>query len=132
MGLDINKLPEDFEVNQIIISRPSEELDAIIPKIPDNYYEKYKIYKSLSFILEFLPKDVDKGNSLDIIRRILALEKDEVMSIGDQENDLSLIRKAGLGIAMGNAVEEVKQAADYITKSNDENGLAYAIKKFVL
>lgn len=132
VDLDINNLAEDFEVNQIIISRPSEELDAIIPKIPESYYEKYKIYKSLSFILEFLPKDVDKGNSLDIIRKILDLEKDEVMSIGDQENDLSLIKKAGFGVAMGNAVEEVKQVADYITKSNDENGLAYAIKKFVL
>lgn len=132
VDLDMGKLTKDFRVNQIIMSRPETELDAILPKIPENYFEKYNIYKSLSFILEFLPKDVDKGNSLDRIRAILALEKDEIMAIGDQENDLSLLEKAGLGIAMGNAVKEVKETANYITKSNDRNGLAYAIRKFVL
>lgn len=54
------------------------------------------------------------------------------MGIGDQENDLSLVENAGFGVAMGNAIEHVKESADYITKTNDENGVAHAIHKFVL
>lgn len=132
IDIDIDNLSESFEVHQIIMSRPEEELEAIIPKIPSSYYEKYNIYKSLPFILEFLPKKVDKGYSMHIIAEKLGLKSEQIMGIGDQENDLSLVENAGLGVAMGNAIEEVKMAADYITKSNDCHGVAHAIQKFIL
>ena len=54
------------------------------------------------------------------------------MACGDSSNDLAMIQKAGLGVAMGNAGEDVKQAADYITLTNNEDGVAAAIEKFVL
>ena len=54
------------------------------------------------------------------------------MAIGDSPNDSAMITVAGLGIAMGNAVDEVKKIADYITLSNNEDGVAYAVRKFVL
>ena len=54
------------------------------------------------------------------------------MACGDGENDLSMIRYAGLGIAMANAVESVKAAADFVTLSNDEDGVAYVVERFVL
>src|SRR5690625_2812412 len=125
-------LPDPFTINKIVISRPSEELDAIIPKIPAHYHEKYNIYKSQPFILEVLPKNVDKGFSMRILGDKLGLEKEQIMGIGDQENDLSLVENAGLGIAMENAIPIVKNAADYITKTNNQNGVAHAIHKFVL
>ncbi|MDN6196317.1 MAG: HAD-IIB family hydrolase, partial [Atopostipes suicloacalis] len=111
---------------------PGKELDAAIPNIPADYHEKYNIFKSQDFILEILPLNVDKGFSMRLIGEMLGLEKEQIMGIGDQENDLALVENAGLGIAMENAIEEVKKAADYITYSNDENGVAHAIKKFVL
>jgi len=132
MDVDVDHLPDPFTINKIVISRPPEELDAIIPKIPAHYHEKYNIYKSQPFILEVLPQHVDKGYSMRILGEILGLEKEQIMGIGDQENDLSLVENAGLGIAMDNAIDQVKEAADYITKSNDENGVAHAIYKFVL
>lgn len=132
IDVDIEKLPNPFKINKIVMSRPTEELDAIIPKIPDAYHEKYNIYKSQAFILEVLPQYVDKGYSMSIIGEMLGLEKEQIMGIGDQENDLSLVKNAGLGIAMGNAIDPVKEAADYVTKSNDDNGVAYAIHKFIL
>ncbi|MDN6162425.1 MAG: Cof-type HAD-IIB family hydrolase [Atopostipes sp.] len=132
VNLDIDNLPKPFKINKIVMSRPSEELDAVIPKIPDEYYDKYNIYKSQSFILEVLPLNVDKGFSMRLIGKELGLEKEEIMGIGDQENDLSLVENAGLGIAMENAIDPVKKAADYITYSNNANGVAHAIKKFVL
>ncbi len=130
--VDIANLPEPFDIHQIIMSRPAKELDAIIPMIPAAYHEKYNIYKSLPFILEFLPRQVDKGYSMRILGGLLGLEKEQIMSIGDQENDLSLVENAGLGIAMANGIEVVKEAADYITSSNDDHGVAYAIEKFIL
>lgn len=130
--IDINDLPDPFTINKMVISRPPEELDAIIPKIPAHYHEKYNIYKSQPSILEILPQKVDKGYSMRIIGEMLGLEKSQIMGIGDQENDLSLVANAGIGIAMENAIDQVKETADYITKSNDENGVAHAIHKFVL
>ena len=54
------------------------------------------------------------------------------MAFGDGENDVSMLRAAGLGVAMGNAAEEVKAAADLVTLGNDEDGVAYGIEKYVL
>ena len=130
--IDIDNLPNPFKINKIVMSRPGEELDRAIPQIPAEYYKKYNIYKSQDFILEVLPKYVDKGYSVRVLGEMLGLKKDQIMGIGDQENDLSLVENAGLGIAMDNAIEKVKEAADYITYSNDENGVAHAIRKFVL
>src|SRR5699024_4378356 len=117
--IDVEHLPNPFTINKIVISRPSEELDAIIPKIPAHYHEKYNIYKSQPFILEVLPKHVDKGFAMRILGEILGLEKEQIMGIGDQENDLSLVENAGIGVAMENAIERVKEAADFITQSNN-------------
>lgn len=131
-AVDIEKLPNPFKINKIVLSRPSEELDEIIPMIPKQYHEYFNIYKSQSHILEVLPLNVDKGNAMRIVGEMLGLEKSQIMGIGDQENDFTLVEQAGLGVAMGNAIEKVKEVADYITKTNDENGVAYAIRKFAL
>lgn len=130
VGMD--DLPDPFTINKIVMSRPADELDAIIPKIPVAYHEKYNIYKSQPFILEILPQKVDKGYSMRLLGDMLDLEKDQIMGIGDQENDLSLVENAGFGVAMENAIPLVKESADYITKTNDENGVAHVIRKFVL
>lgn len=128
----IDELPDPFTINKIVMSRPAEELDAMIPKIPASYHEKYNIYKSQPFILEVLPQNVDKGYSMRLLGEKLGLEKAQIMGIGDQENDLSLVQNSGLGVAMANAIDRVKDAADYVTKTNDANGVAHVIQKFVL
>ena len=62
----------------------------------------------------------------------LGIKPEEVMAIGDQENDTAMIEYAGVGVAMDNAIPAVKEAANFITKSNLEDGVAYAIEKYVL
>lgn len=130
--IDIDNLPDPFPINKIVICRPSEEIDDVIPKIPISYFEKYNIYKSQATILEILPQDIDKGYSMRVLGELLGLEKEQIMGIGDQENDLSLVENAGFGVAMDNAIDKVKEAADYITKSNDDHGVAHVINRFVL
>ena len=75
---------------------------------------------------------VDKGTGMLRLGRLLGIRPGEIMTCGDGNNDLPMIRAAGLGVAMGNAIDEVKQAADYITCTNDEDGAAKAIERFAL
>lgn len=107
-------------------------LDEVIKKIPSDVFERYTIMKSADFYLEILDKRVNKGKGVKMLAEHLNLERDEVMALGDQENDLAMLDYAGLGVAMGNAIEKVKAASQFVTKTNQEDGVAYAIEKFVL
>ena len=73
-----------------------------------------------------------KGNAVAKLAKSLNLSPEEVMCIGDSENDLSMIEFAGLGVAMGNGLDLLKDAADYITDTNNNDGVAKAIENFVL
>lgn len=77
-------------------------------------------------------KGVSKGNSVKVLSEKYGIDREEIICIGDNENDISMIKFAGLGIAMENAIDEVKNAASYITDSNKNDGVAKAIKKFIL
>ena len=82
------------------------------------------------YFLELVPQGIDKALSLAVLLKEIGVAREEVIAMGDGYNDLSMIKFAGLGIAMGNAQEPVKKAANYITLSNEEDGVAEAIDKF--
>jgi hypothetical protein len=81
--------------------------------------------------LEFTRAGINKGVGLQQLARILGIDPDCTMAIGDSENDLSILCAAGVGVAMGNATDQLKQHADYITASNEESGVAQAIDYFI-
>lgn len=81
--------------------------------------------------LEFTKCGVSKAVGVQFLAGSLNISKEEVMAVGDSENDLEMIRSAGLGVAMGNASETVKNAADEVTFTNDEEGVAAVIDKYV-
>lgn len=87
---------------------------------------------SLPEFLEAYSINVSKGIILHKVAEYYGLRREEVIAIGDGENDTSMIEYAGLGVAMENAMESVKKAADYITKSNAEDGVAHVIEKYIL
>ncbi|WP_165004007.1 MULTISPECIES: Cof-type HAD-IIB family hydrolase [unclassified Enterococcus] len=128
----LSDITDQFVLNKAVIAYPQEELDPKIKEIPASFHEKYEIIKTRSMLLEFMPKGVTKAYGISLLAKDLGLEKEEIMAIGDEENDLPMIEYAGLGVAMANAVPFVKEAANYVTASNEENGVAEAIKKFVL
>jgi Cof subfamily protein (haloacid dehalogenase superfamily) len=82
--------------------------------------------------IELNCKGTSKGKGVELVAQYYHLKKDEIIAIGDNENDLSMIEYAGLGVAMGNALDIVKTRADYITDTNDNDGVAKVIDKFVL
>ncbi|MBU3134078.1 Cof-type HAD-IIB family hydrolase [Clostridium gasigenes] len=79
---------------------------------------------------EIMQKDSSKGNAAKMLAKRLGITKDEVICIGDSENDLSMIQFAGMGVAMGNAMDLLKSEADFITETNNNSGVAKAIEKF--
>lgn len=81
---------------------------------------------------EVMNKGVSKGNAVKILADYYGITSEQVICIGDSENDLSMIKFAGLGVAMSNGDDEVKKAAQYITDSNNFDGVAKIIEKFVL
>ena len=82
--------------------------------------------------IEVNAEGVDKGKALIWLGKHLGIGKEEIMAFGDSSNDLKMMKGVGIGVAMANAREDVKEAADYITASNDEDGVAHFIEECVL
>lgn len=99
-------------------------------------YEKYKndlnFYFSLPYFVEIVNKGANKKNALKNLAEKFNIKQEEIIAIGDNFNDLDMIEYAGLGVAMGNSPDYLKEAADFVTHSNDEDGVRYVLKKFVL
>lgn len=130
--IDFAEIQADEDIVKVMMIDEPEILDAAIAKLPEEVYEKYTVVKSAPFFVEFINKHGDKGVGLKALAKHLNVKQEEVIAMGDAGNDLAMIEYAGLGVAMGNATEEVKKAADYVTLSNEEDGVAAVIKKYVL
>lgn len=122
----------DFDVHKCLLTAPPEIAEVYEKELQDLYGDTLSIYRSEPFFIEVMPRNVDKATSLDYMLSSVGLTKENVICCGDGFNDLTMIQYAGIGVAMGNAQEEVKAAADFITKSNDENGIVTVIDKFIL
>ncbi len=99
---------------------------------PKDITDKYTIVKSLPNVMEVVNKSCNKAVAVEKLAQGYGINQDEIVCIGDSGNDQHMIEYAGLGIAMGNAFEEVKAIADAVTLTNNEHGVAYAIHKYVL
>lgn len=90
------------------------------------------VFRSEPYFLEVVPPFIDKGNTLGVLMEKLKIDSDQVIAIGDGVCDFTMIQLAGLGIAMGNAQDSVQACADYVTGTNEQDGVATAIEKYVL
>lgn len=122
----------DFEINKCLMTADEEKAAAFEKELREKYGDVAGIYRSEPFFIEIMPKNVDKATSLDRLLEALGSRRENVICCGDGFNDISMIRYAGVGVAMGNAQPAVKEAADYITVTNDEDGLVKVIDKFIL
>ncbi|PKH03286.1 Cof-type HAD-IIB family hydrolase [Psychromonas sp. MB-3u-54] len=129
---DFTTLAPDDEMLKIMMIDEAEALTAAINRLPDSFQEKYSMAQSAPFFYEFMSKKSGKANGVAALADYLGLTHEEVICVGDAGNDLEMLQYAGLGIAMANATEDVKAVADYITLSNDQDGVAHVFEKFVL
>lgn len=122
----------DATYNKAVVAIDADYLDEQIKQIPAHFYDKYEVIKTRSNLLEFMPKGITKAYGISLLAKDLGISPEEIMTIGDEENDLPMIEYAGLGVAMANAVAKVKERADVITETNDNDGVAQVIDKYVL
>ena len=126
-----NILDSDLFIKAMLVSK-DEDITRITPLYKEKYDGRYQVLRSAKIFLEFLNKDTNKGKALEYLANYLNIKLSETMAIGDADNDISMIKTSGVGVAMANSFKEVLDVADFVTKSNLESGVAYAIKKFVL
>lgn len=118
--------------NKILCMAESNQIEALNAKINDYKLGNLNIYLSKPEYLEMMPNNASKTSAIEILCKKYNIESTEVIAIGDNYNDINMIEYAGMGIAMGNAPEAVKQYAKDVTFTNDEDGVAEAIKKYVV
>lgn len=116
-------------LNKCMVVEKGSYLAALEPDFVRAFGSQVNIFRSEPFFLEIVPQGVDKANCLSHLLKHLHIKREETAAFGDGFNDKTMIAYAGMGIAMGNAQSEVKAAADFVTKSNDEDGIAYAIEQ---
>ncbi len=114
----------------LIIGAPND-LHTVLAQIGARALPVHAVFSEPTF-LEILPQNSSKGIALEFLAPQLGVALAEVIAVGDNLNDLEMIRTAGLGVAMGNAPAEVKSHADYVTASNNDEGLAIVIERFIL
>ena len=117
----------DCRMNQQVFEKLAKELEKELTELVGNYID---VFRSAPFFIELVPKGIDKAQSLVRLLTQLELTPKDMIAFGDGYNDLSMLKLAGIGVAMANAAPEVRAEADYVTLSNEEDGVAAAIEKF--
>lgn len=121
----------DYPLNKILTAGDPEYLQS-------HYKEMMKPFKSTlscmftaPFYFEFTANGIDKAKALDTVLIPIGYKREEMIAFGDGHNDVSMLKYAGIGVAMANAVDDLKAAADEVTLSNEENGIAYTLSKYL-
>lgn len=119
-------------IHKLLCIATKEQIDEVELFITEKAIQGISCVRSKENYLEITSEEVSKKSAMLFLAEEMKLSMEDILSIGDHFNDVPMLEAAGLGIAMGNAPQEVKDAADFVTSTNDENGLAHALKKWVL
>lgn len=122
VALEMNPAPV-----KLLLSCAPDRIDEVIKVFKDNLKDVIDVFKSADTFVELVPKGIDKGSSLSILGGHLNIHPDQMIAFGDESNDISMLKYVGMGVAVVNATEPAKAAADLITMSNNEDGVAHVI-----
>ena len=130
----VDDLPSfiDWDIHKFLIAGDPDELKVLEQQLLTALGDEVDIYLSLPWFLEVMPKGTNKGTGLAAICADAGIDVSEAIAFGDSYNDIYMIQTAGLGIAMGNAEEAVKEAADRVTADCDHDGIAAALKELAI
>ncbi|SHJ36857.1 hypothetical protein SAMN02745975_01933 [Geosporobacter subterraneus DSM 17957] len=128
----LKEYSREYAATKILLIDDNEKLEPIRQKISPKFIENVNISYSKPIFLEIFNKDVSKGKALQYIAEYYGIQREEIIAIGDGETDISMIEYAGIGIAMGNSSQRVKEKANYIAETNQQNGVAKILEKLIL
>lgn len=120
-----------FSPIKILMSVEPEKLPGVRETIRDFLPESLTVVQTAPFYLEIIPERINKGQGLRDVCAALGISPKDTVAFGDAANDIPMLREAGVGVAMGNASSEVKQAADLVTLTNNQDGIAAALEKIL-
>lgn len=123
--LDFTKLNKILAINY-----DPEFIDNLIKELQAKYPQIY-VVKSYKFFCEIANKNATKGNAIKFLAEQYGITTDEVLAIGDQNNDIEMVVTAGCGVAMGNGTDEIKKVANFVTDTIENDGFSKAINKYV-
>jgi len=119
-------------LNKILaIDDNTELISSLQVEMAKKFKDKLYVVRSTSRFCEFSHLDATKGNAVRFLADKWGIKKDEIMACGDNDNDIEMLLAAGVKVAMGNATERLKEIAGFVTKSVDEDGVPYAVAKFI-
>ena len=121
-----------FEVPKFLMVADGDYLATVEEKVKPQFAGELDIYRSEPFFLEILPMGINKADALELLLKEVGATREELMTFGDGYNDITMIEYAGMGVAMANGNPVIKEKADYVAPSNDEDGIVHVIEKFVL
>lgn len=118
----------DYEVSKILTAGEPDYLAAHYKQMMAPFTDRLNCMFTADCYFEFTAKDIDKATALDTILKPLGIQQEKMIAFGDGHNDISMVRYAGIGVAMGNAVLDLKEEADQVTDSNDQDGIATVLE----
>ena len=124
--LDLSKLDK-----LLCIENNPIKMEKIVNDLSGKHKGELFIVKSMAHYCEVTHPEATKGKAIEFLCKYWNINLSETMAIGDQDNDIEMIKTAGIGVAMGNATPKLKENADFITKSVEEDGALFAIEKFI-
>jgi len=116
----------------IWVSETPEKSDALLPLLQQSFGSRLSVVRSHPYLIEGVPLGVSKGKALAFLAGCLGITQAETVAIGDSDNDADMLQWAGLGLAMGNSTPLVLTVADCVVPSIDDDGVAFAIERYVL
>ncbi len=122
----------DFPINKLVAPGDPDLLVELEAKFKERFHSNLNIFRSEPHFLEIMPAQIDKAHSLLRLLNSIGFSSDQMICCGDGYNDITMIECAGLGVAMANAQSEVIESADFVTASNNEDGIAQVIEMFML
>lgn len=121
---NFTKVVQEADVVKCIIVGDPDTLPPLEAELQSTLKSRAGAFRSEPFFLEIVPKGIDKGKGLSILLNKLGLCREDLLAFGDGYNDIPMLQFAGTSVAMGNAAEEIKNAADRVARSNDDDGVA--------
>lgn len=121
----------DYPLNKILTAGEPEYLQTHHKEMMEPFKDNLNCVFTADFYFEFTAKGIDKAKALDTVLIPMGYKKEEMIAFGDGHNDASMVKYAGVGVAMANAVDDLKSIADEVTLSNEEDGIAYTLSKYI-
>jgi Cof subfamily protein (haloacid dehalogenase superfamily) len=120
----------DYPLNKILTAGSPDYLQEHYKEMMEPFKETLNCVFTAPFYFEFTAKGIDKAKALDTVLIPRGYKKEEMIAFGDGHNDATMVEYAGTGVAMANAVDDLKAVADEVTRSNEEDGIAYTLAKY--